>query len=84
MKRLDQAGGTLLLASDEPVAKGWILEAMVNAMVLNGRPTDPQTGASRPRAGPAPVTWPRRNVKAAAPTGFCSGAIDGADRRLAL
>lgn len=31
MKRLIKPGGSLLLASDEPVAKGWILQAMMDA-----------------------------------------------------
>ena len=42
-------------------------------MGSNGRPADPQTGASRPGWR---VTWPRPNVKAASPTGFSSGAGD--------
>ena len=52
MKRLIRPGGTLLLASDEPVAKGWILEAMVNADGFEWQASRPADWRQPPRGWP--------------------------------
>lgn len=52
MKRLIRPGGQLLLASDEPVAKGWILQSMIHADGFSWCATSPQDWRQ------APPGWP--------------------------
>ena len=52
LKRLIRPGGSLLLASDEPVAKGWIMQSMINADGFSWQATSPRDWRS------PPVGWP--------------------------
>jgi tRNA (guanine-N7-)-methyltransferase len=52
MKRLIRPGGNLLLASDESVAKGWILQAMIKAEGFRWNATRPQDWRYPPQGWP--------------------------------